>query len=608
MQFRTELSQILDIIVHSLYSQKEIFLRELISNAVDAIEKVRFASLTDPSLLEEGGDWEIRLGVDKEKRALTVSDNGIGMNAENIVETLGTIARSGTQEFLQALKAAKAEERPQLIGQFGVGFYSAFMVADRVVVTTRMSGHDAVQWESEGKSKFTVRPAQREKRGTDVVLHLQEDAADFLEPWRLRQIVKQYSDFVEHPIVLDGETLNSRKALWLRPPHEVKPDEYAEFYKQLSRDSEPPLHTVHFAAEGTLEFRALLFLPKHRPMDWLWHEPKVGLSLYIQRVFILDDSEELLPLYLRFVKGVVDSSDLPLNVSREMLQSDKTLEKIRKGLVAKLLRSLEEMQEKEIGKYREFFDEFGTVLKEGVAQDAENKQRIAKLLLFESSAAPAGERMSLQDLVDKLPPEQERLWYLTGETRGQLENSPYLESIRAKEQHVLFLTDPIDEFVVGALREFEGKELRALDKGELPDGASVDESEKQRFQPLFDALLARLHGVKEIRLSTRLRNSAAVLVAPEHAFSAHFERLLRRSGRADELPPSDRVLELNGKHPAVQTLLRLHEANAQDPRLEDYAKLLYDQALIAEGSRIEDPAAFAQRINQLIARGAENAS
>jgi molecular chaperone HtpG len=621
MQFRTELKQLLDIIVHSLYSEKEIFLRELVSNAVDAIDKLRFESLTDESVLDGDADWKIQLIPNKEERTLTISDNGVGLSADNIVDTLGTIARSGTQEFIEALRAAKAEDRPDLIGQFGVGFYSSFMVADKVIVISRMANQEAVQWESDGQGKFTIRAAEREKRGTDVILHLKEGEDSFLDEWQLRKIVKKYSDFVEHPIVMEVErtegedddketvrkleTLNSRKALWLKSPSDVDASEYHEFYTQISHDHEEPLKTIHFAAEGTLEFKSLLFLPKKKPFDWMWQEPKVGLSLYIQRVFIMDDNEELLPSYLRFVKGIVDSSDLPLNVSREMLQNNQTLAKIRKGMVNKILRSLEELSEKEPDDYRAFYAEFGAILKEGVTQDQEHREQLTKLLRFECTATAAGELLSLADYVDKMPPEQEKIYYIIGETREQIANSPYLEAIRAQEQHVLLMTDPVDEFLVNSLTEFEGKQLKAVDRGQLDEGDAASEEEQKELQPLFDALSERIERVKEVRLSKRLRESAACLVADEYGMGAHMERLMKRMGRGEELPPSERVLELNSEHPAVLALRKIFENDPQDPRVEDYGRLLYDQAVLAEGSKVEDPAALARRINALISRAGE---
>ena len=623
-EFRTELEQLLDIIVHSLYSEREIFLRELLSNSSDAIDKLRFESIREPSLLEDAGtDWEIELRVDHDTKTLHVIDNGIGMSATTIVDQLGTIARSGTREFLSALREAEAGDRPELIGQFGVGFYSAFMVADRVTVLTRHAGEEhGVKWESEGKGSYTLEDIERPERGTEVVLHLRDDAHEFLEEHVLRRIVKRYSDFLEHPIVMEvdvqkpleggeeGETmtvrekqtLNSRQALWLRDPREVDPAEHEEFYRQISHDFEAPARTIHFKAEGTLEYRALLYLPKKKPLDYYWGEPKAGLQLYIQRVFITSDCEELLPLHLRFVKGVVDSSDLPLNVSREMLQKNRVVEQIKKGLVNKVLRTLEETKEKEREDYESFFAEFGATLKEGVANDPANAQRIAKLLLFHSTRTGDDATVDLDTYLERMPEGQDTIWYLIGERRSLIERSPALEALREKGQEVLLLTDPVDEFLVAHLGEYEGRKLKAADRGELPEGESKNEEKKEEeLEGLFTFVKTALSGVKEVRASHRLRESAAVLVADEHGVSAHMERLMKRMGRGEELPPRERVLELNPGHAAVRTMRALHEKDPSDPRVEDYAHLLYEQAVIAEGSTVDDPTAMAARINRLIA-------
>ena len=623
-EFRTELEQLLDIIVHSLYSEREIFLRELLSNASDAIDKLRFEAIREPSLLEDAGtDWEIEIRVDRDAKTLHVIDNGIGMSHTTIVDQLGTIARSGTREFLSALREAEASDRPELIGQFGVGFYSAFMVADRVTVLTRHAGESqGVKWESEGKGSYTLEEIERPERGTEVVLHLRDDAQEFLEEHVIRRIVKKYSDFLEHPVVMEvdvqkpleggeeGETmtvrekqtLNSRQALWLRDPKEVDPAEHEEFYRQISHDFEAPGRTIHFKAEGTLEYRALLYLPKKKPLDYYWGEPKAGLQLYIQRVFITSDCEELLPLYLRFVKGVVDSSDLPLNVSRETLQKNRVVEQIKKGLVNKVLRTLEEMKEKERENYESVFTEFGATLKEGVANDPGNAQRIAKLLLFDSTRTKDDETVDLDTYLERMPEGQDTIWYLIGERRSLIERSPALEALREKDQEVLLLTDPVDEFLVAHLGEYEGKKLKAADRGELPEAESKDEEKPEELEGLFTFVKTALSGVKDVRASHRLRESAAVLVADEHGVSAHMERLMKRMGRGDELPPRERILELNPDHEAVRTMRALHEADPSDPRVEDYAHLLYEQAVIAEGSTVDDPSAMAARINRLIAR------
>jgi molecular chaperone HtpG len=618
MQFRTELKQILHIIIHSLYSHKDIFLRELISNASDAIDTVRFQSLTRSELLEGNSDWKIKIIPDAQNGTLTISDNGIGMSRESIVENLGTIAKSGTQAFLETLKKADVKERPELIGQFGVGFYSSFMVADKVTVVSRMAGHpaDGVKWESDGQGQFTVEPVEKATRGTDVTLHLRNDDKDFLDPWRIRQLVKKYSDFVEHPIVLDvekeedgkkttvEETLNTRKAIWLRPKSEITADEYVEFYKHLSHDSEPPAKTVHYTAEGTIEFRALLYLPAHKPFDLLWgDEHRKGLHLYIQRVFIMDDCEALLPPYLRFIKGVVDSPDLPLNVSREMLQQSAPLEKIKSNLTLKILNTLDEMKRKEFDAYLDFYKELGPILKEGLAQDWSNREKLADLLLFESTKTEPGKFTTLSQYVENMTVSQPEIYYLIGESREQIEHSPYLEAFREKGQEVLLLTDPIDEFIVQPLREYKGKKLKAVDKGQL-EQAAVDEDKKKQFKPLLDFMKEKLPELKEVRLSSRLKESAACLVADEGDPSAHMERLVQRMGRGQELPPAKRILEVNADHPAIAALQQVFAKDAKDARLEKYTRLLYDQAVLAEGSKVKDPVALAQRINELLVRDA----
>jgi molecular chaperone HtpG len=624
MEFRTELEQLLDIIVHSLYSEREIFLRELISNASDAIDKLRFETIAEPSLAGDDTDWRIELQVDREARTLTVVDNGIGMSPANIVEHLGTIARSGTKEFLKALRESDAAHRPELIGQFGVGFYSSFMVADEVTVLSRQAGHDAgVRWHSQGKGQFEIEEIEREHRGTEVILHLREDADEFLDEARLRQIVRRYSDFIEHPVkmevtrtegerddvkvVTEMQTLNSQQALWLRPADEVTDEEHEEFYHKIAHDFRAPARHIHFKAEGTLEYRALLYLPSERPLDFMWTEPRAGLQLYIQRVFIMDRCEELMPLYLRFVKGVVDSSDLPLNVSRETLQNNRIVAKIRKGLINRILRELEDMKQDEREAYEEFFAAFGPTLKEGVSQDPEHRERVAKLLLFRSTRTTDGEFIDLEGYLGRAPEDQESIWYLTGERESLLARSPALEALRERGQEVLLLTDPVDEFLVASLGEFEGKPLRAADRGELDAADPQDDSapEASEFEGLFGFLKTAIGGLKEVRLSRRLRDSAAVLVAGEHGVSAQLERIMKQMGRGEELPPRERILELNAEHAAVKTLRRLHEADPADPRVEDIAHLLYDQAVIAEGSTVEDPADLAGRINRLIEKAGD---
>ncbi len=622
LQFKTELKQLLDLIIHSLYTKKEIFLRELISNAADAIDKLRFESLKNPDLLAgAAGDWKIKLIPDEKAGTLTVSDNGIGMSRESIVEDLGTIARSGTKAFLKNLQQAEVKDRPELIGQFGVGFYASFMVADRVTVVSRAAGPDAqgVRWESDGQGEFTVEAFDKPSRGTDVTLHLREDAKEFLSPWTIREIVKRYSDFIDHPIVMDvekgtdekktteEETLNSRQAIWLRSKNEVKPEEYVAFYKQISHDFEEPLKTIPIAAEGAMEFRAILFIPQKRGLDWMaGPEKKSSIDLYVRRVLIQHECEQVIPTYFRFIRGVVDSADLPLNVSRETLQHNPILARIKSNLVNRLIKTLEEMKESEYETYLKFYGEFGSYLKEGAAQDWSSKDRLSDLLLFESTKTEPGKFTTLAKYVEGMSIGQKEIFYLIGENRAMLEHSPYLEAFKARGQEVLLLTDPIDEYLVGSLHAYKEKPLKAADRGKPEEDKESEEklkAESEKFKPVLDQVAAKIPEVKEVRLSARLKESAAVLVAEEGTMGAHMERLMQRMGRGDEIPQSKRILELNPNHPAVQALQKLAETSPSDPRVEDYSRLLYDQAVIAEGSRVQDPAAFARRINELMTRG-----
>jgi molecular chaperone HtpG len=618
LSFKTELKQLLHLIIHSLYSHKDIFLRELISNASDAIDTARFQSLTNQDLLEGDADWKIKLIPDEAAGTLTISDNGSGMSRATIVENLGTIARSGTREFLQALKEADAKERPELIGQFGVGFYSAFMVADKVTVKSRMAGKpdDGVQWESDGQGSFSVTPINKEKRGTDVVLHLKAEDKEFLSPWKMRELVKKYSDFVEHSIVMDvekeeegqktktEETLNARKALWLRSKSEVKEEEYHEFYKQLSHDYQDPLKTIHYSAEGAIEFKALLFIPAHKPLDLMWGDKHKGLQLYIQRVFILDDAEVMLPRYLRFVRGVVDSPDLPLNVSRELLQQSAPLEKIKTNLANKVLGTLEEIKNRDYDKYVAFFKELGLFLKEGAYQDYSNRDKLANLLLFQSTKTDAGKFTTLAQYVERMPSAQAEIFYLHGESRELMEQSPLLESFQAKGWEVLLLDDPADEFVFDHLREHQGKKIRAVDKGDIEQDQIPDE-EKKRFQPLLDLFKKHVDEIKEARLTRRLKESAVCLVSEEGAMSAQMERLFARLNRDQAPPQSKRILEVNPGHAVIGALEKMLEKNKDDERLAVYCRLLFDEALITEGSKLKDPLAFSKRVNELLLREVE---
>ncbi|HSQ54461.1 MAG TPA: molecular chaperone HtpG [Gemmata sp.] len=618
LEFKAELKQLLHLITHSLYSDREIFLRELISNASDAINKVRFDALAHADKLEGNTDWKIKLTPDATANTLTISDNGIGMSHAEVIDNLGTVAQSGTKAFLEAaMRAGKSGDAPGLIGQFGVGFYSAFMVADKVTVLTRPAGTpaDGTRWESDGQGSFTIDAAEKPSRGTDVILHLKEDAKEFLEPYRLRALVRKFSDFLEFPVVMDVEKeidgkkettediLNSRKAIWIRNKNEVKPDEYAEFYKSLSHDTEAPAEIIHYKAEGKTEFRVLAFVPAKKPFAYDWEEPHSGLRLYVQRVLIMERCEQVLPHYLRFVKGVVDSSDLPLNVSRELLQQNPLLDVIEKSVVKNVLDTLAGMKNLEYDKYLTFYAGFGSTLKEGLARDWTNREKIADLLLFESANTEPGKFTTLADYVAKMPADQTEIYYLIGDSAEQLRRSPYLEAFRAKGRDVLLLIDPIDEFAIPGLHTYKGKSLKAADRADTAAGDSVSEELKQRFSSLLLLLKQKLPEVADIRLTTRLTESAACLVSDGAAMSAHLERLMERMGR--EAGAQKRVLELNPTNPAIEALFKLHIKDSGDPRIEGYARLLYEQAVIAEGSPIPDPVAFARRVNELIARDAQ---
>lgn len=621
MEFKAEMKQLMDIIVHSLYSDKEIFLRELISNACDAIDKVRFESITSQELLENNADWKIKIIADKQNMTLSISDNGLGMSRETIIEDLGTIAKSSTSEFIEQLKNADSKERPELIGKFGVGFYSSFMVADKVTVISRIAGNsaDGVKWESDGLGKFTVENVEKESRGTDIILHLRQEGKEFLEEWRIKSIVKKFSDFVEHPIVMDvekedenkkktiqQETLNSQKAIWLKPKSEISQDDYHEFYKHITHDFQDPAKVMHYNAEGIMEFRALLYLPKKKPFSLMDDPDKYGPHLYIKRVFISDNCRELLPPYLRFVKGVVDSSDLPLNVSREMLQNNPMLPKIQKNLVNYTLKTLEVMLAEEKDEYINFYMEFGSILKMGVYGDFENKDRLAELLLFESTQTEPGKFVSLGEYVEKMPSDQKEIYYLTGESRKALERSPYLELFTARNHEVLLMTDPVDEWVVQGIPEYKDKKLKAVNKGEIEEDKTDEKAKKtEEFKSLLEFMKSKIEEVKEIRISTRLKESASCLVVDEHEMGAHMEKLMKQFGQ-DSAREAKRILELNATHPAVEAVQKLFEKNPSDPRLTDYASLFYDQAVLAEGSNVKDPVAFAKRINTLLTKDASS--
>jgi molecular chaperone HtpG len=623
--FQAEVQRLLDLVVHSLYTEKEIFLRELVSNASDAIDRLRFEALTRPDLLPEGYDPKIRLIPDREARTLTIEDDGIGMTRDEVVANIGTIARSGTREALEQVKAASSEGAAQLIGQFGVGFYSSFMVADEVELVTRKAGTDeAVRWTSSGAGTFAVDDAERDRPGTTITLHLKPVDADngiedYADRWVLSRIVRQHADFIAYPIILpaekpsevpEGETpepekpVNSQKPIWSRPPAEVTKEEYADFYRQISHDWSEPLETIHTRGEGLVEYQAVLFLPSRGTPELYSPAYKPSLRLYVKRMLVRENSEELLPRWLRWVKGVVDSPDLPLNVSREMLQNDRYVRQIRRALTGKMLKTLEAMLEGERPKYETLWREFGRVVKEGVDSDFDNREALLKLLLFGSSRDPEA-LSTLKEYVERMPEGQTDVWYLTGASREQIENSPALETFRDRGWEVLYLVEPVDELVMQSVREYEGKRLRSAGKGalELEEGEKKETGDeaKKEFEPFLEAMQKRLDTwVKEVRLSGRLTQSPAVLVVAEHDYSPNLERLLA-GGR--EGSRQRRILELNAGHPLVQGLRRRFEANAGDAVVGDYAELLLGWSLLAEGSAPHEPVRFTKLLAGLMDTG-----
>jgi len=617
MGFQTEVKQLLQLMIHSLYSNREIFLRELVSNASDACDKLRFEALHNDKLFEADSDLQIRISYDKDARTLTISDNGIGMSRDEVINNLGTIAKSGTREFFSMLSGDQQKDAG-LIGQFGVGFYSAFIVADKVAVATRRAGEQAdqgVYWESDGGGEFTIAMADKPARGTDITLHLRADQDDLLSGHKLRSIVHKYSDHIVQPIVmkkeewkeggqvitLDDETVNQASALWARAKNDISDDEYKAFYKHVGHDYEDPLAWTHARVEGRQEYTQLLYIPARAPFDLWDHNARHGIKLYVRRVFIMDDAEQLLPSYLRFVRGIVDSSDLPLNVSREILQESKDIEAIRSGCTKKVLGLLEELAANDPQKFAQFWTEFGQVLKEGAGQDFANKDRIAGLLRFASTHADTDvATVSLADYIGRMKEGQDKIYYITAETFNAAKNSPHLEVFRKKGIEVLLLSDRVDEWVVGSVTEFAGKSLASVAKGGLDLGKLEDETEKQEQQKqaddhkeLTEKIKASLaERVKEVRVTHRLTDSPACLVADEHDIGGNMARMLKAAGQ--KAPVSLPILEINPTHPVV---MRLKE---EEKHFADWAAVLFDQALLAEGGQLDDPAGFVKRVNHLM--------
>ncbi|MAA75022.1 MAG: molecular chaperone HtpG [Salinisphaeraceae bacterium] len=622
--FQTEVKQLLQLMIHSMYSNKEVFLRELISNASDALDTLRFEGVKDDSLFESDPELRIRVDFDKDARTVSICDNGIGMTRDQVIDRLGTIAKSGTKEFLAALSGDEKKDA-KLIGQFGVGFYSSFIVADEVTVITRRGGEQqAVKWVSDGGGEYTLEDTTKAGRGTDVILHLREDEDEFLDSWRLKHLVRTYSDHVAFPIQMleepappsdddddapkdvtpEWQQVNRGAPLWTRPKSELKDEDYAEFYKHTSHDFEDPLAWTHNKVEGSQEYTSLLYVPRRAPFDmWDPNRGSHGVKLYVQRVFIMDDAEKLMPRYLRFVRGIIDSNDLPLNVSREILQSNKVLDRIRSGSVKKLLGLLEDIAEKRPDDYKTFWSEFGAVLKEGVVEDSANQETIAKLSRFTSThEGSEPQSVSLEQYIERMAEGQEKIYYITADSVAAAKNSPHLEVFKKKGIEVLLLTDRVDEWVMAHLTEFQGKAFQSVAKGALDLGeAETDEekAEKEKLESESKDLLERLktalgESVGEVRVTHRLTDSPACLVADEMGITSHLERILKEAGQS--VPMSKAHLEINPTHPLVKKL----DGEADEARFGEWAHLLHEQAVLAEGGELEDPATFVRRMNQML--------
>ncbi|MBU0993683.1 MAG: molecular chaperone HtpG [Proteobacteria bacterium] len=631
-QFKTEVQQLMHLIVNSLYSNKEIFLRELISNASDAIDKLRFKAQTNPDILGKDSEFFIRIITDTQNKTLAVIDNGIGMTHDEVMDNIGTIAKSGTMAFLETIKQSKQENTlsPELIGQFGVGFYSAFIVAKKVTVITRSADSDnGVKWESTGDGSYSIEDVEKAERGTEIILELKEtekDDTDFTEEWTIRRIVKQHSDFVSYPVIMnvektepipdneqikdkDGkpvgetnrkvredETLNSMKAIWARNKSDITDEEYEEFYKHISHDWNPPLEKMHMKFEGVTEYNALIYIPSKAPFDMFNQDRKNGMQLYCKRVFIMDDCKELMPEYLGFIQGVVDAPDLNLNVSREILQQDRLVNNIRKNLVKKVFELLTNLDK---DKFDTFYQEFGQSLKAGIPTDFENKDKIADLIRYKTTKSN-GQSISLKEYVDRMKPDQKEIYYITGDNLVSLMNSPHLEALKDRDYEVLLMTEPVDEWVVQSIPEYNKKKLKSAEKGDL-DLEKVDEKKKDAYSSLFEFIKKSMEEkVKEVKPSTRLKNSVSCLSGEDFGMSAYMEKIMKATGQ--DVPKQKRVLELNVEHPVLAKIKTIFETDTKNPALKEYFGLIYDLALISEGGKIENPSKFSQAVSDLMAK------
>jgi molecular chaperone HtpG len=611
MEFQTEARQLLNLVIHSLYTHKEVFLREIISNASDALDKLRFESLTNPSILENKEEFAIRIKVDKKAKTIKISDNGIGMTKQEVIDNIGTIARSGSRAFLEKLTGDQKADS-NLIGKFGVGFYSVFMVASSVKVITRRAGGDgqAVQWESDGQSDYSISDAEKKEHGTEITIYLNQDDSVYSENWKIRELVKKYSDYIAFPIYLPDDkgkedVINETKPLWKRSPSEVTAEQYELFFKHQLGGFDPPIEVIHTRAEGVLEYSSLLFVPPSSPFDMFNPERKHGVKLYVKRVFIMEDCKELLPEYLRFVKGIIDCEDLPLNVSREMLQHNPVVEKIKKAVVSKILGKLAEMAESRPEDYKKFFKNFGPVFKEGLHMDFDNKEKLTELLRFQSSSGSGDtDTVSLKQYVSRMREGQKEIYYITGERRDIAEKSPHMEVFREKGIEVLYMLDPIDEFILSDIPAFDGKTLKSIAKGSLDLGElGKDDASTGKDESKIKKLAERIKNilkdeVADVRLTTRLKGSPCCLVDEEHGMGAHMEKMMRAMGQ--EVPASKKTLELNPSHPVITNLDSLYEKNPVDEKLEKWARLLFDQACIAEGQMVKDPLEYSRKVYELL--------
>ena len=617
MAFQAEVKQLLQLMIHSLYSNKEIVLRELISNASDAADKLRFEALADGALYEDDSELKVRVAFDKEARTVSISDNGIGMTRDEVIANIGTIAKSGTKEFFNALTGDQAKDA-NLIGQFGVGFYSSFIIADKVTLITRRAGAtDAVRWESSGEGDYTLEAADKGARGTEIILHLRDGEDEFLSDWKLKTIIRKYSDHITLPIVMkksewkegaevatdDDETVNRASALWARNKNDISEDEYKEFYKHVSHDFEAPLAWSHSRVEGNQEYISLLYIPTKAPFDLYDRERRHGIKLYVKRVFIMEDAEKLMPQYLRFVRGVIDSADLPLNVSREILQSSRDVDAIKAGSTKKILSLLEDLAENKTEDYAAFYKEFGRVLKEGVGEDFANKDKIATLLRFASTHADTDAQVvSLKDYITRMQPEQAVIYYITADSFAAAQHSPHLEIFRKKGIEVLLMSDRVDEWLLGSLTDFEGKKLQSIAKGDLDLGKLESDTEKEIHKKIEDeakSLLERIKKtlgdqVKDVRVTHRLTDSPACLISDAEDLSGNLARMLKAAGQ--NAPETKPILEINPTHKLVKRL----EAETSEAVFSDLSLVLFDQALLAEGGVLNDPASFVKRMNSLI--------